>query len=64
MTTDEAVQHYGSATALGRALGITRSAVQQWGERPPIPRQYQIQVKTGGKLRADEDQVAEGSTVA
>jgi len=53
MKTSDAIQHFGSSAALARALGINRSAVHQWGDKPPVPRQYQIQVVTDGKLVAE-----------
>jgi len=58
MTTNDAIKHFGSAAALARALGIGRSAVQQWGEKPPVPRQYQIEVVSGGALKAERQQAA------
>ena len=46
MTTKEASTHYGSQLALARALGIWPTAVSQWGESPPLLRQYQILPQT------------------
>jgi hypothetical protein len=54
MTKNEAIKYFGSSVALARALGITRGAVTNWGDRIPIVRQYQIQVLTDGSLLADE----------
>jgi len=54
MTTDEIIRHYKTQEAVAKALGITQSAVSQWDERPPMLRQYQIQVVTRGELRADD----------
>lgn len=34
-------------------LGINRQAVYQWGEYPPMGRQYEIEAMTAGKLRAE-----------
>lgn len=53
MTTDEAVKHFGSQQALARAIGCKQPAISQWGERPPMLRQYQIQLLTDGALMAD-----------
>lgn len=53
MKTETAIKHFGSAAELARALGINRSAVHQWGESPPVPRQFQIQVVTNGQLKAE-----------
>ena len=52
MRTTDAVNHFGSQGELAKALGITDGAVSQWGEFPPMGRQYQIQALTKGKLKA------------
>ncbi len=54
MTTKEAIDHFGSVKALADALRIWPHSVYKWGERPPMLRQYQIQVLTRGELRADD----------
>ena len=53
MTTKEAAAYYGNQLAIARALGIWPTAVSQWGKRPPLLRQFQIQVLTEGALKAD-----------
>lgn len=58
MTTQEAIQHYGGRKALAAALNVWPQVIYTWGERPPMARQYELEVKTGGKLRADRDEVA------
>jgi len=58
MTIDEAVAHFGSKTKLAKALGINPSAVTMWGETIPEVRQYQIQVFSKGKLKADRKEAA------
>lgn len=63
MTYDEALGVFGTQSNLARALGITQSTVSLWGKGPrgaksfTIPRayQYQLEVITGGKLRADAE---------
>lgn len=55
MTTKEAITFFGSVGELARALNIWPHNVSRWGERPPMARQYEIEVKTGGVLRADND---------
>lgn len=52
MLTRDAVRHFGTLTALAAALGITRSAIYQWGRTVPELRQYQLEHLTGGKLQA------------
>ena len=50
MRTAEAIKYYGSQKAVAKALGIKQPSVAAWGEYPPITRQYQLQVVSGGKL--------------
>lgn len=45
------IEHFGSRAALAKALGINRQAVYQWDVVPPA-RAYQIEVLTGGKIKA------------
>lgn len=54
MTKIEAVTYFGSQAALGRALGIGKASVNQWSSIP-IDRQCQIEVVTGGALKADRE---------
>jgi hypothetical protein len=57
MTTQEAIDHYGSVKKLADALGIWPQVIYTWGEAPPMARQYELEVKTGGTLRADRQVV-------
>ena len=50
MTTQEAVQLWGGQTRLAKALGITRDAVHNWKKYPPMDKQFQIMVLSGGRL--------------
>lgn len=50
MTTQEAIDHWGSAVKLADALGLTRDAIYKWGEYPPNETQYKIMVLSGGSL--------------
>lgn len=46
--------HFGGTdTSVAKALGITRSAVWQWGEIVPERIAYKVQIITGGVLRVD-----------
>ena len=54
MLTKDAIDHFGSQTALAEALGIRQASVAGWGKTVPPLRQLQIQVLTNGKLRADK----------
>jgi DNA-binding transcriptional regulator YdaS (Cro superfamily) len=56
MNPRQVVDHFGTQTATADALGIAQSSVAGWidaGEVPE-PRQYQIELATGGMLRADK----------
>jgi len=52
MQTKEAVKHFGSQTAVGKALGITKGAVSNWKGTVPLLRAYQLQEISEGKLKA------------
>ncbi len=52
MNKAEAIKHFGSSTELAKALGVSKATISQWGESPPIGRQFQIQVITKAKLKA------------
>lgn len=52
MTTQEAINHYGSLKRLADALGVWPQVIYQWGEHPPMARQYELEVKTNGMLKA------------
>ena len=55
MTYNEAIKHFGTQEAIGRAAGVGQSAVAAWKERGRIPllSQMMIERSTGGKLKAD-----------
>jgi 3-methyladenine DNA glycosylase Mpg len=55
MTTQEAVQLWGGPTRLAKTLGITRDAVHKWKKYPPIDKQFQIMVLSGGRLAVTND---------
>lgn len=50
MLTADVLSHFKTATKAAEVLGISKSAVSQWGKRVPIGRAYQIQAITGGQL--------------
>lgn len=58
MRKEEAVNFYGSQSALARALGIAQASVAGWGDYPPGGRQLQIEKLTKGKLKAEPDCMA------
>lgn len=53
MTTKEAIAYFGSIKALADELKVWPQTVYQWGERPPLGRQYELELKTRGELRAE-----------
>ena len=53
MLKKTAIDHFGSATALARAIGRTTSAVTEWPDVIPEGMAYKIQVITGGLLQVD-----------
>jgi hypothetical protein len=55
MKTEEAIAHFGSLKKLADALNVWPQVIYQWGETPPMARQYELEVKTGGKLKADHN---------
>lgn len=58
MEKAEAIKLFGTAAALAEALGISRSAVAQWGETVPKLREFQIRElrPTATQPRALEEQ--------
>jgi DNA-binding transcriptional regulator YdaS (Cro superfamily) len=54
MTKAEALKFFGGAKATAKALGINRSAVNQWKQRVPLLRQQQIERLSNGLLKADD----------
>ncbi|QHC09876.1 Cro/Cl family transcriptional regulator [Aeromonas veronii] len=53
MRKHDVVTFFGGVDKTAKALGITHVAVSKWGETIPQGRAYQIEVLTGGKLKAD-----------
>jgi hypothetical protein len=53
MTTQEAIAYYGDVKRLAQELDIWPHVIYRWGDSPPMARQYELEVKTGGKLKAE-----------
>ncbi len=53
MQKASAIEHYGTEQAVADAIGVTRSAVNQWGALVPPLRAMQLQQSSGGKLVYD-----------
>lgn len=56
MKTEEAIRWYGGVKRLAEALGVWPQVIYKWGEHPPRARQYELEVKTKGELRAQSDE--------
>lgn len=54
MKTKDAIKHYGGIKPLADALGIWPHNISRWGERPPMRRQYELEVLTKGALKAEQ----------
>ncbi len=55
MLTSKAIEHYGSEAAVAEALGISRQAVNKWGELVPPLSAARLEKLSDGKLRFDPD---------
>jgi len=55
MTKQDVLTYFGGTVAAARALGRTKGAVSQWPDELPGNLQFEIQGRTGGKLKADTD---------
>jgi hypothetical protein len=55
MTTKEAIDYFGSIKKLADTIGIWPHVIYRWGDYPPSARQYELEVKTDGKLKAEKD---------
>jgi len=55
MTFQDLKDHFGTQSDIARALRTSAQVVSAWKKNGiPVGRQYEIQVLTGGKLRADQ----------
>lgn len=52
MNKKDVIEHFGSVRAVAAALGISLPAIYQWGEIVPANRWYEIEIKSGGALKA------------
>ena len=56
MKTQDVIDFFGSRKKAAEKLGIENvSSFSHWGDQVPVLRQYQIQVLTKNKLKADAD---------
>lgn len=54
MTPDLLIAYFGGITATAKALGVKPPSVSEWKSNGVVPegRQYQVEVLTGGELKA------------
>lgn len=45
ITVKDLLSYYKSKSAIARALGVSRQAVDQWGETTPIPSKRELKVR-------------------
>lgn len=57
MKSSEVFEYFGNQKKAAAKLGLTPQAVSAWGEYPPIGRQFQIQIKSRGRLRVTEPEL-------
>lgn len=53
MTYEQAIEFFGTQSKMARALGVEPPSVAEWKSGIPMRRQYQIELATKGKLKAD-----------
>ena len=61
MTKEEALKFFGSGASPGKAIGLTRSAIHMWGDKIPLPSQFQLEVISNGALIADRSASVDSS---
>lgn len=56
MKPEQAIEHFGSKAQLALVLGASLPTIYDWVNAGEIPeaRQYQIELATGGALKADK----------
>lgn len=59
MTPQDLIDHFGTATAASRKLGVSAPLLSMWKKRGFIPlgRQALIQIQTRGRLRCDRPEL-------
>lgn len=56
MKTSDVLLHFGNKSKVSKALGITKSAISQWGDVVPKLRAYEIEIVTKGELKASKEE--------
>ncbi len=57
MKTKEAIKYFGSVKRLADVLGIWPQVIYTWGDEPPMARQYELEVKTKGDPKAQDESI-------
>ena len=63
MWTHIALQHYGTARAMADAIGITASAVSQWGDVVPYHSATRLHEQSQGAIPLEPDHYGSGGRV-
>ena len=50
MKTSNVLYYFKNKVNIGKALGISKSAISQWGENVPVRRAYELERITNGAL--------------
>ncbi|WP_067095533.1 Cro/CI family transcriptional regulator [Marinomonas atlantica] len=58
------VEHFGSQSAVARALGVTRAYVSAWPERVPEKQALKLERLTKGQLTYDESLYQKDTAIA
>lgn len=53
MTYEQSIAYFGTISEMARALGVKPPSISEWKDGIPETRQYQIELATKGKLKAD-----------
>lgn len=64
MDLDKVIDHFGNVANLSNQLGISTQAIYDWKGKVPDLRQWQIEVLTNGKLKADRKTKTDQSEAA
>ena len=59
MDKSDAISHFGTGTAVAKALGISKGAVSAWGEKVPPLSAARLHEITSGALRFDPSDYAD-----
>lgn len=61
MNTSDVIRYFGSQSAAAKALGITRSAISQWGDLVPLATAARLEKLTNNRLKIEIEAYARRS---